>query len=445
MKRFFLIILPICFLICLFLLPWIFSSPIGKPLFLHILKSHFNSDIQIKQVHLSWLGPQEFEDITFSNDKLDGSIQKLTSTVPFWNLSNLKSSFQLENGRFSIPQDKEKTLEQVYMAVEGNAVKASGSTTKGGSLAVQGVVQSQDHFDITAQVKDLPTAIVDHLLKFNDHLTSLLGDSLTFSGSFTYQNRVGSLTARLSSSNMEGSINGLLQNQILTLKEPLIVSIQLTSELSRYLIKQMGLSITSLAAKNPILLKVFPQNTKIPLSPFSLKKLQIGDASLDLGKLEIESEKILFSLNKLFKNVAVSTQVPFWFTPFSFQMENGHAKIGRLDVLISNSIHLCTWGDIDLIDDSLNMTLGLPADTLTQVFNLQNLSHNFVLKIPVKGSISNPELDAGPALAKITTMSATQQLPGKTGKIFGGIVSKITQKNEKEDVPPPNRPFPWEK
>ncbi len=427
-------------LICVLTLPWFLSS-LGKPLFIYFLEKHFESSIQINKVQMSWLGPQKFKVITFSNNQINGSIQTLTSNVPFWKLPDLKRSFQLDNGQFSVFQDPKKKLEDINITLEGTTIKANGSL-QNGSIAIQGAIESKNQWNVTAHIQNLPTEIVDHLLPLHGHLNPILGDFVSLSTSIQYQDQIGTINGYLTSPNIETSVNGLIQNQLITLNSPLTISIHLTKNLSEYLIKQLGSSsLTSIKAKAPILLTIFPEDTQIPL--VSSKNLRIGRASLNLGQIDIENEKILFSLQKIFKNVAIGTQIPFWFAPFFFQIEDKLISLQRFDVLIANAIHLCGWGDLNWNHESLNMVLGIPADTLQRFFNLQNLKQNFVLKIPLKGNFHNPELDTGAAIAKITTMSATQQLPGKTGKIFGGIVNKITQKQD-DDVPPPNRPFPWE-
>jgi hypothetical protein len=166
---------------------------------------------------------------------------------------------------------------------------------------------------------------------------------------------------------------------------------------------------------------------------------------LDLGKTKVQSGKSLKSLVKLFKDTHFEKEIDFWFTPVAFQIQSGVITLGRMDALLSNSIHICTWGDVDVNKDELHMFLGLPADTLEKSFGIQTLSRNYVLKIPIYGSISNPEFDTGSAIAKITAMAVSKQIPSAGGKILGGLINAVTQAQDDGDAPPPNRPFPWEK
>ena len=167
-----------------------------------------------------------------------------------------------------------------------------------------------------------------------------------------------------------------------------------------------------------------------------------------MGQVRARTGKSLRSLLTLLKSQKIGKEVNIWFSPVSFKVENGLMETGRMDALLADAIHICTWGNIDLLHDRIEMFLGLPADTLANSFGIKNLSRNYVLKIPIQGSTKDPDIATGPATAKIAAMVAAQQIPkvgGTGGKVFGGLLNVLTRAKEDEDVPPPNRPFPWEK
>ena len=110
-----------------------------------------------------------------------------------------------------------------------------------------------------------------------------------------------------------------------------------------------------------------------------------------------------------------------------------------MDALVANSLHLCSWGDIELEKGRLDMSLGLTADTLRKAFGIRNLADDYVLKIQLKGTVAEPKLATSAALAKIAALLAAQ----KTAKgLPGGIVNLFTQ--QQNDIPPANHPLPWE-
>ncbi len=128
------------------------------------------------------------------------------------------------------------------------------------------------------------------------------------------------------------------------------------------------------------------------------EKLCIDKLSLNLGKAQYQEMQV-------------------WFTPIFLKVQNGIFYVDRMDALLNHSIHVCMWGKIDIVQDQLDIVL---ADS------------NYFLKIPVNGSIKDPEMAMGIAIAKTALLKATPL-----------ALRNLFSKKEK-DVPPPKRPFPWE-
>ena len=55
-------------------------------------------------------------------------------------------------------------------------------------------------------------------------------------------------------------------------------------------------------------------------------------------------------------------------------------------------VHLCTWGRVDPVSSSLDIALGVPADTLKLV-GLKHVDRGAMLVIPVRGTSSSPRVD----------------------------------------------------
>ena len=204
---------------------------------------------------------------------------------------------------------------------------------------------------------------------------------------------------------------------------------------------------TRIEGRSPILFHIATKNFLCPLHPFDWNHLQIGSATLDLGQVTVQSGPALQSLLKLLKNPRTKDTLPLWFTPVTFQMENGLIQAGRIDFLFAQSIHLCSWGNIHWAQNQLDLFLGIPADTLSHAFGLKHLPRNYVLKVPIRGTLQNPEIDTGAASSKIAAMITAQELPkigGTGGKAFGSFLKLLQSTKEDQEVPPPNRPFPWE-
>ena len=438
-----LIVILIALAILAFFIPQLLSTSYGKPFFEQALGKKFDAKVTIGTVQLSWLGPQSFKKVVFSNPNATGSIESIESQVSLWSISEFGNAFQLKNGVFSFPQYDNISILQVEAQIAGHDINASGKASQGGLFTITGKIYSKTDFDIVSQFNKMPSIPFDQILKANGLLSASLGPFFDLSTTTVYNQGEGHLDAELSSSNLKATLHGQIAQDTLLLKEPFMATLKFTPELSRAM---GGLVID---AKNPINLRIETSGTSVPINPFSFEKLEIKLATLDLGQLVCTGLHPLISLFALLNRapIASSTAV-IWFTPIEFAADNGVCHMGRVDALIGNAVHLCAWGNVQLPKGNLNMKLGVPADTLDQTLGIQSLSRNYVLQIPVRGTIDNPQVETGPATAKIAALVAgkqlTNQLSKKVGPL-GGLFNKITpQMGDDESSPPPKRPFPWE-
>jgi hypothetical protein len=444
MRKILFITLGILALLVVFF-PWLASTPFGLPIFTGILSVKFQAEVSIEKMQLSWFGPQSIEGVTLRKPDLVAFITHVKSDVPFWRLSDFGSSFTLDNGNFSFLNYEDSQITNIQAKIEGKKFEAKGSTPMGGLLAMHGTIISNRNFDLLVSIKEIPTIALDKWLKFNGALYQILGSTLNLNGSISLQSRIGKLSFDFSSPQGSGILNGNINDDTLTLKEPIKASLRLSQGLNDLLVHQNQELLRKINAKNPMMLVISPVGFSCPINPFRFDKIQIQEGTLNLNQVQIEGGDSFQSLVTLFNHKAFEKTTDIWFTPAMFSLQNGLLKLSRVDALISKSIHLCTWGDIDIRNDDLQMTLGLPADTLQESFNIHNLSRTYVLKIPIRGSIQNPQFETKGAIAKIAIMSTSKHIPSKGGKVFGGIVNAITQAQDDGDAPPPNRPFPWER
>jgi hypothetical protein len=427
MRKWF-ILLSLTLLVILFL-PLIASTPFAKPFFVRALEAKTGAKLSIQALKLSWLGPQEFEGVQFEKEAVTGSIETFSIAAPFWSFSG---PFDLANGEISYPGGK---IEQIQGEVQGNHFTLSGVSLSG-RLFVKGELYSKLHFHLELDVKEFPLAL------FDQKLDLLLGPTVDLLGTISLNEGNGSLDLALTSANLQTHIQGNLTDQGLTLVSPLNAKLHLTPEMSQMLLKDANpLFVTGISSLSPVNLQISPENSFFPY-PFSLQKLQVGKATLDLGKVKCKNGESLQTIVSLLKadRLSDSSEMTRWFSPFAFQIDQGILTAGRLDALLADSIHICTWGQINLLNDQLNMVLGIPGDTLRSAFGLSELSDDKVLIIDIKGTTSHPEINKGAAAAKIAALIAKE---GFKGPLAG--VSDFFSSKESADVPPPNRPFPWER
>lgn len=422
--------------------PFLASTPVGSPLFIKFLESRLHGELQCKKISLSWMGPQRFENVLFTKPDLIAKIDLFESDVPFWRLSFLNASFALQNGTLTFPTYENQKITNIQARIQDNQILATGTTPQGGDLEIQGTIKSRRDFDISANLRKIPTIAIDELLKFHGILHKAVGPTLTLNGSLAFVQNRGTLACTLNAPNATLSLNGAIANDILTLNQPLTANCHFPPDFLKEIISPTLL--TNISSENPFSLTISPQGFSCPIHPLSLDKIQIEKALVNLGKMRGTPGESLYLPLQLLKNQEVGKTINLWFAPFACSLQKGLIHLGRVDALLAESIHLCSWGEINIPKDQLQMILGIPADTLEQSFGIQNLSRNYVLKIPIRGSLQNPELDTSLAIAKIAALKTTGKIPTKGGKIFGKLVNVFTQQDEGE-TPAPQRPFPWEK
>ncbi len=422
-----LIFLPVLLLLLLFILflPKIASTNLGKPLFVKALERKSQSRVEVESLHLSWLGPQDFRNVKWTHDTVTGTIEELKIQAPFW---SFKGPFQLKNGDIDYKRGR---VEKIEGLIEGNDVELSGITQQG-HISVKGKLFSPSQFNVQIDVKQFPIAAI------SEPLDQALGPLLDLYGTVKLEQGRGMVDLLINGTNLKTHLIGNLTNYSLTLTQPLIATLRLTPALSALLLKDPSASFSS---ENWITCQIETKDFYFP-RPYSLEKLKIGKGTLDLGKVKCQNDPSLGAIMTLLKADSLNTMTA-WFTPVTFQLDNGLLQIGRGDVLFSNAIHLCGWGSVDLIKNRLDLILGLPADTLQRAFGIHSVVDNYVLKIQVRGTIQEPDIVKGPAVAKIAALVAAGQLPKKG--LLGELTDFFPKLKMDKDVPPPKRPFPWEK
>lgn len=82
-----------------------------------------------------------------------------------------------------------------------------------------------------------------------------------------------------------------------------------------------------------------------------------------------------------------------------------------------NRVRLSVWGSVDTLRDTMDMKVGLPAETLA-LAGIPQLSPDYVLPLEIQGSITSPHLDWTSAARKVAVLSAMQL--GRSLGIGGG-------------------------
>jgi hypothetical protein len=417
-------------------LPYWISAPPFKQLIISILQQKYEAKLAVDHLRFSWLGPQRIIGVKITTPELNGTFDEIDANSPFWAIGK---NYTLIGGNLQVPQSS-ASFENIQATIVGFKIDATGTTRSNagtGKFSVQGTAIDQNQFNLTFGITGMPTAIVDWLLKMRGFLQSSIGSMFSLKGTASMQNGSGNVDLNLVSDTTTASVTASFTPDAITLTKPVVANFKLTPEMSLAL-SQNTVAVTG---QDPIVLKISSNGFYFP-RPFSLDKLKIGTASLEMGRIRLQNANYLSGLSVFLKTKKFdSNQVDAWLNEAAFSFDQGRLELERTDVLLANSIHLCGWGQTDVTRQTLDMILGVPADTLSKSFGIKNLSKNFVLQIPVAGTYKDPQFDASAATAKIAAIVAAGQVQ-KQGGVLGGIAG-IASKAAQQSAPKP-KPFPWD-
>lgn len=411
---------------------------------------------EISELQLTWQGPQVLGPTDYASDTLRAHFDRLDLHVPLWGLlrSPPRGAAELDNGTFLFPPSS--SLHNVSAKIASNNagsydVAIAGSTaidSAPGSFGLTGVLTSLQplHVDLDASAKRFPGPAVDLLAnalgyKLKGLMKELLGDRVDLKASLSFAQNNGSADVTVVSTLAALEFHGNLDGHTLTLKEPLIAWFPLNEILAHSALRDLNpLFLAAIKSKTPVRLQIEPLEASLPYQPFDWNKVKLLEGTLDLGQVICSNTSLLHTLLSVTKNKLPAEELNAWFTPLYFSVQNGVIKTQRLDALIGDSLHICTWGTINLPKDQVRMFLGLPADTLEQVFGIRGLPPSYVLKLPIKGSPAHPRLETSGALAHIAALTAAKKL--KHNDFFGGKIGTLAQPDS--DTPAPTtQPYPW--
>ncbi len=307
--------------------------------------------------------------------------------------------------------------------------------------------------NVHIDAKQLPLGIISELLFFPDDLqrqiNALLGNSADIETLLITDNLAGSIDLDLKGKSSELRLRSSVDKGILYLDEPLEIIVEMNEEVAKSVIGEIvPLLQSGVKGLRPISIIVDTDGFSLPLFPFNFLGSTLGKGTLDLHYLELRPTGELGELFSLLKiqNGGASALESVWFTPLYFSFNKGVLKVERVDMLLSNSYPLALWGTIDFGKDRVHLELGIGANTLQNAFGLSKLPDDYILPLPIRGSVSKPKLDKPRATVKIGTLIAELQNITPGGELIGGVLDLLSRGFRDEKVPPPTTdPLPWEK
>lgn len=301
--------------------------------------------------------------------------------------------------------------------------------------------------NMEARSPQLPASLFCQIACLDDSirqkLEALLGETINTNLKLQLHRMNGSILANLHGANGNLKLDSQLIDGVLTLNQPFEAEVAVTPQLGKSVLQDIIPILGGvLGADQPVKINISPKGFVLPLSSLDLSEMQIGQATLKLGKMRFSNHGELAEVFSLL-NSNNKKELNVWFTPLYLSMQNGILTIYRMDMLLMDTYPIAIWGKVDPVKDKVNMRIGISASALSQALSLAGIDSNAMLQLPFTGSLGNASIDKTKATAKISALVAQSQ-GGPHGLIIGTFLD-IAGGALSEDKPPPptTDPLPW--
>ncbi|MDD5644798.1 MAG: hypothetical protein PHO00_05060 [bacterium] len=373
-------------------------------------------------------------------------------------LYDTKLNAEIRVSTLSVDDNRNKyplTLDPLYISVSSEGLGHKTSIKMSGGLASPGIL-SRGKISVESELRDimapdgsinkdllslnlissaegLSVRELDRFLDTDQILNAVIGETVSIKASSDLKEMKGPFNLDIAGDNANARISASLNDGYISLRENIRAEIKVTPALGKTVLKNINpLLITAVSAKKPILATVSRDEFYFPLKDFSVSDVTVKEAVVELGEITLENGGILSPLVSFLKS-ASGQSMNANFTPLKASLRKGIARYSRMDTIIANSFHTATWGSIDIVNDRLDIMLGLTSDTLDKVFDLEDLPENYILEIPIYGSTSNPKVDWSKAAATIGSLllkkTIDKRVPG-----LGSAIDDIFNKSGQDDT-----------
>ncbi|MBS4168449.1 hypothetical protein [Parachlamydia sp. AcF125] len=275
-------------------------------------------------------------------------------------------------------------------------------------------------------------------------IEALVGSEVSANLSAKIQHLQGPMQLSVSGENGKLALDGQLEKGRLMLAKPLHIQVKATPQFGREILADI-LPPFSQVIRSDEMLKIIvdPKDFSLTLHPLDWTSMQLAKGTLILGKMAFVNNGVIRTLQTFFK-INDSSELTVWFTPLYFSMKKGNLKLERMDMLFADHYPIALWGNIFLPQDKVKLIIGIRQPAIHYAFGIQNLPSDYVLQIPLTGTINKASIDLSKAAGKISALIAKSQ-KNSTGQLVGTFLDLVSGKLKEEKAPPPTTtPFPWE-
>lgn len=327
--------------------------------------------------------------------------------------------------------------------------KQIGTISSAGKLEFDQDKKDSSTLQLQSHMETFPTLLLDSVVEtfgLSQFLpSSFFGDSVTASLDVKLNDFTGTFDFNVNSQNAKAILNAYIQDGVMKLYKPLHAKLDLTPQFANKVLKSMNVSLKN--SSEPVELYISEKGFYLPLRNFSLDDMQIRKGVLDLKQITCQNRGSPKDVETIFKlHYPKNRDISLWFAPSEFSLSKGILSVDRTEILFDKAFDLAVWGRVNLPKEYVNMTLGITEQALRQGFGLAGLPKNFVLQIPMSGHYGKVTVDTEIAATRIAFLIGKLSGLSKHGGAFGSIFDTLGElANDQGSVPPPKKPYPWDK
>lgn len=317
-------------------------------------------------------------------------------------------------------------------------------------LTPDGALNTQElSINLEAKSRRLPAGLFCQIGCLDDtvrkKIEALLGETVDTDIKVQLRQMSGPLIAQLLGKNGRVTLNAQLTDGVLTLNKNFEIQVNVTPQLGQSILQDVIPILSGvIAADQPIKISIEAKEFAFPLRQLDLSQAQIGLATIELGKMTFSNHGQLGTIFDLLRPSS-SEDLSVQFTPIYLNMQSGIVRLGRMDMLILNRYPLALWGKVDTVKDKVDMRIGITGVALSQALNLSRLDKDYMMQLPLKGTMGGASIDKNKAAARISALVAQNQGSAQ-GMIIGTFLDIAGGSLSEEKPPSPTtNPLPWEK
>lgn len=368
---------------------------------------------------------------------LDGSISTRLSVDNLHMRDNIsRQAFEL--GAIQGNLDSQKISKGIQFHLQaGDMLAMDGSWNK-----------HQGALDVEGKFRSFPISLVCRAFELDRSarlkMEALLGPVIQADMSIKMQEMNGPLKLSAEGKNGRIQLDGQISQGALLLQNPFQFDVAVTPEFGQGFQDLVPLFSGILSADDRLRVTIAPKGFALPLNLSDHSSLQIGQMSIELGKMQFSNEGQFGKLLNILRKEDLDV-ISVWFTPIYLSAANGEITLQRFDMLLMQEYPIAAWGTIDLPDNWIEMIVGLSAKTLQKTVGAMSLDRNYMMQLPLRGPIGAAKIDRGKVAGKIASLAAQMQGTPQ-GLVLGTVISLATGGGllEEQSPAPTTNPLPWE-